>query len=244
MVRARAVVFDIEGTVCPISFVKEVLFPYAVQKIHSLVRDLPASSFPLSSSSDNVLISQYLSQFPSEYTGDAKSLLDHIDDLVARDVKASYLKTLQGYLWKSGYDSGEIKAPVYPDAVSHIQKWAKSLPSDGGVYIYSSGSVAAQILLFAHCEPDLDLTPYLKDYFDTVNAGQKVVPDSYNTIAKKIGLPASDILFFTDNTNEIDAAQKAGWQTTLVVRPGNAPFDDSYRSKTTVITSLDQVDLN
>lgn len=234
----RHVVFDIEGTVCPISFVKDKLFPYALKRVHELVPQV-ADKFPLSGDAPaaadgphNELLS-YLHAFPDEYKQSSSALLDHIDDLTARDVKAGYLKALQGYLWKDGYESGQIKAPLFEDAISVLKSWSERLSArNGGVWIYSSGSVPAQILLFKHVDATpTDMTPLLKGYFDTKNAGAKTEPVSYEKIASAIGAPASEILFFSDNPLEIAAAETAGWSAITTVRPGNAPLPAGYTSR-------------
>lgn len=211
----KAVIFDIEGTVCPISFVKEVLYPYALKKSQEL---LPKLKFPLQSSSP---LESHALEFPEQYRTSSSALIEHIKDLTARDVKAPYLKSLQGYLWKSGYDSGEIKVDIFPDAATAIKTWGSKLD---GIYIYSSGSVAAQKLLFAHTDSG-DLNKYLKGYFDTVNAGPKLEKSSYEAIAKEIGLEPRSILFFSDNPKEIEAADDAGWRTAWTIRPGNDPVE-------------------
>lgn len=231
----RAAVFDIEGTVCPISFVKDTLFPYALKKVHELV---PAVKFPLTGEQEDPIV-PYLREFPDEYAGSAEALLNHIDDLTARDVKAPYLKSLQGYLWKFGYECGEIKAPVYADALAAFRRLREqSIP----IFIYSSGSVPAQKLLFSHCDSDpSDVTPTFEDYFDTVNAGPKTDQASYRLIAEKVGVPAQSIMFFSDNPLEIQAARGANWQATLVVRPGNAPLPDEWSKDSSLVYNLDHL---
>jgi enolase-phosphatase E1 len=46
---------------------------------------------------------------------------------------------------------------------------------------------------------------------------------SYQAIVAGAGLPADEILFLSDITEELDAALEAGCQTAWVVRPGNKP---------------------
>lgn len=219
---SRVLLLDIEGTVCPISFVKEVLFPFFSGKVPSLVR----SSEPA--------VEELLAQFPQdkqqclqEYILD---LQEYILDLVDRDIKDPVLKQLQGLVWEQGYKQGEIKAPVYQDAIELIQR-------SGEVYIYSSGSVKAQRLLFGHvADPNggscLDLQPYIRGYFDINTSGKKTEADSYRRILKDIGRDASDVLFISDNELELDAASEAGLNTLLAVRPGNAPVSGNKKYQT------------
>ncbi|VVT53969.1 uncharacterized protein SAPINGB_P003841 [Magnusiomyces paraingens] len=251
--KINSLLLDIEGTVCPISYVKDVLFPYAknaaAEKIPPLTQyfplpdnvkdlDLGASTGTVVSSDDTELLG-YLCAFPQAARQSPVSLLGHIDGLIDNDVKDPALKALQGYLWHSGYVSGEVTAPVYPDAVKAIKKYSKELPS--GVSIYSSGSVKAQILLFKHTTDDGDLTPYLSDYFDTINAGPKTVKESYETISNLLGVQNDTILFLSDNPKEVEAAVAAGFNSYIVVRPGNAPLPEDAKTKYKVITTLDDI---
>lgn len=234
----RAVVLDIEGTVCPISFVKDVLYPYALTKAKQL---LPETNFPIDKSQGE--LESHLAEFPKEHAGSSDQVLEHMADLTIRDVKAPYLKGLQGYLWREGYNSGEIKVDLFPDATPAILRWSEQLARHGapaGVYIYSSGSVPAQKLLFGHTSQG-DLNSHLSGYFDTVNAGPKTESQSYTKIAQAIGLPKEDILFFSDNPREIEAAEEAGWSAVFTIRPGNAPVPAAFKPKGKVSSDFSNI---
>lgn len=138
------------------------------------------------------------------------------------DVKASYLKKLQGYLWRSGYFSGKLRATLFPDVVPMLLKWREMGLQ---IMIYSSGSVEAQKLLFGHTagEPS-DLTYLISDWFDTVNAGVKTMSTSYEAICIKHGISPKDWLFLSDSIQEVDASTAAGMNSRIVSRPGNAPI--------------------
>ena len=169
-----------------------------------------------------------------------EALTEHVKDLMSRDVKASYLKSLQGYLWETGYHSGQLKAPLFPDVGPKFASWTK----DGvRIIIYSSGSVAAQKLLFRHTNGEpADLTPVIADYFDTVNAGLKQEASSYEKIASQHAdtLPG-EWLFLSDNVKEVEAAKKAGMQSFIVQRPGNAELSDEARAQHKIIESFDEL---
>lgn len=213
-----AAIFDIEGTLCPISFVKDKLYPYALERA---AHDVPKVQFPTVPSDNEEDIAYYLGKFPAEYRGSAETLLEHMKYLTEHDVKSSYLKALQGFLWKRGYEQGDLKVELFPDVVPALQK----LRHAEDLYIYSSGSVMAQKLLFSHTEQG-DLTSLFHGYFDTVNAGPKTESKSYNVIASAVGAEPRDIMFYSDNPKEIEAADEAGYQTTFVTRPGNPEFPD------------------
>lgn len=247
----KTLLLDIEGTICPISYVKDVLYPYAYEAV---LEKLPAlkAHFPLGLSSisttegtEDYQLLGYLKNFPDEHTKSPETLIKYITSLIDQDIKDTSLKSLQGYLWKSGYESGEIKAPLFEDVIPAIKQYSKTLTN--GVSIYSSGSVQAQILLFKHVLSPTggseDITPFLTSYFDTVNAGSKTVATSYITIAQELKLAPESILFLSDNPLEIDAATQAGFKAFLTVRPGNAPVSDAVISEKNykVITSLENV---
>lgn len=156
-----------------------------------------------------------------------------------KDVKIAYLKGLQGYLWEEGYATGRLKAPLFPDVPGKLSEWHKNGQK---IMIYSSGSVPAQKLLFKHTDagPKPDLTPLISDWFDTVNAGLKTDPKSYQTIAEAHPEhPAGQWLFLSDNTKEVDAALAAGMQSAVVRRPGNPELPDGVVGRLTVIDSFD-----
>lgn len=160
---------------------------------------------------------------------------------MSRDVKISYLKSLQGYLWESGYKSGAIKAPLFPDVAPKFESWRQHGVS---IVIYSSGSVAAQKLLFRHTNGDpADLTPLIADFFDTVNAGPKTERASYEKIvAKHGGFAPGEWLFLSDNPAEVEAAKETGLQSIVVQREGNAALSEEVRRKHRVITNFDELD--
>ena len=201
----KAIVTDIEGTTSSLAFVKEVLFPYARANLADYVRRniaqeqvkkiVAATGQEINAELDN---EQSISQ-----------LIQWIDE----DKKVTPLKSLQGLIWEAGYQQGDFKGHIYPDAVENLKKWkAKGLD----LYVYSSGSVQAQKLLFAHTDYG-DLTPLFSGYFDTQIGGKKE-PQSYSNIAKNIDIPPEQLLFLSDIKDELDAAKVAGYQTAWLVR--------------------------
>jgi len=192
----RAVLLDIEGTTSSIAFVAEVLFPYARKHLRAFVAAHPEESAPI------------LAEVPGE---PVETLLQWIDE----DCKATPLKTLQGLIWAQGYADGELTGHVYPDTPVALKRW-----TDAGlkVCIYSSGSIAAQKLIFGHSDAG-DLTPFLSGYFDTTT-GPKRDPDSYSRIIDALDLAPSELLFVSDMAGEVDAAREAGLQALLIDRDG------------------------
>ena len=209
-ISAQALLLDIEGTTTPLAFVKEVLFPYARERLPRFVaerRQDPA-------------VARELDQV--RRIAGAELSLEAIGRLlqawIDQDRKAPPLKSLQGMLWQEGYQAGEIKGQVYPDAARALRKWQQAgLP----LYIYSSGSVQAQKLLFQHSEHG-DLSGLFSGYFDLA-VGGKMEADSYVAIARAMVLPPRAILFVSDVRQELDAAREAGLQTLWMLRQGEPP---------------------
>jgi enolase-phosphatase E1 len=211
----RAIVTDIEGTTSSLSFVKDVLFPYARQRIGAFAREhstQPAVRAQLTA------VSEAVGQVLTDDVAIAQ-LIRWIDE----DKKITPLKALQGMIWEAGYRNGDFQGHVYDDAVQHLRAW-----KDQGLalYVFSSGSVYAQKLLFGYsCFGDL--TPLFSGYFDTT-IGNKREAEAYHRIAREIGLPAADILYLSDIREELEAARLAGLHTTWLVRDGALPTDNAH----------------
>jgi enolase-phosphatase E1 len=205
----RAVLTDIEGTTSSLSFVKDVLFPYARRALPDYVRTHEARLRNLTADIAATVGKPSLSAAES-----VDILLQWMDE----DRKVTPLKTLQGMIWKTGYESGELQSHVYDDAVRGLRAWhAKGL----ALYIYSSGSIEAQKLLFSHTHHG-DLLPLFSGYFDTTT-GPKLESRSYETIIRSVQLPAHAVVFLSDHEGEIQAACGAGLQTVLLSREQGQP---------------------
>jgi enolase-phosphatase E1 len=212
----RAIVLDIEGTTTPISFVFDVLFPYASRNVERYLSD----------HYEEPGLQQALQQLREKRAADEwndasaeseiASLAAYARHLMSQDSKFSALKALQGVIWQEGYARGELQGQVFDDVPEALRRWR----AEGKrTFIYSSGSVLAQKLIFEHSSHG-DLTPLLDGYFDTA-VGAKAAAGSYRSIASKIGCDPSQILFISDVTKELDAASSAGMRVRLSIRPGN-----------------------
>lgn len=205
----HAIVTDIEGTTSSIAFVHEILFPYAHAQIDSFIR----------SHADDPAVRAQIEAVKAEIGASLslEEIIQTLRDWIQADRKATPLKTLQGMIWQQGYASGELKGHVYPDAVARLRSWHEQGLQ---LYVYSSGSVQAQKLIFGHTDYG-DLTALFSGYFDTA-IGHKRDADSYVKIARTIDLPGCEILFLSDVEAELDAAQVAGMHTCQLVRPGES----------------------
>ena len=222
----RGILLDIEGTTTPIAFVHEVLFSYARAHVRSFLTahfDSDEVHADLSRLAHENAIDVSESLYPALLVGDSspsqiESIGTYIDWLIAVDRKSTGLKSLQGKIWRQGYLDGSLKSQVFDDVPRALKRWHEAGLK---VSIFSSGSVLAQQLLFAHTEAG-DLTKFIVDYFDT-NIGKKGESESYSKIASAMGLQASEIVFISDVVSELEAAEEAGMKTLLSIRPGNPP---------------------
>ena len=205
---------DIEGTTSSITFVRDVLFPYARERLPAFVV----------THSDEPEVQHWLHDAAKEaglISTDQHHVIDLLQSWIDEDRKSTALKALQGMIWKEGYEAGDFRAHVYADVGPCLRAWQIA---GKHLYVYSSGSVPAQKLLFGYTEVG-DLTPFFSGYFDS-ETGPKREAESYRRIATEIGVPTGEILFLSDMSEELDAASAAGMQTTLLARaPAQCPLD-------------------
>ena len=204
----KLILLDIEGTVSPLAFVHDVMFPYARQRagdylathwgtavIAQLAHDAGVPAFAT----------------PAQAEAAVQRLMD-------ADAKVTGLKQLQGMIWEEGFHNGELRSRIFDDVPFALAGWCRQ---GREIRIYSSGSVHAQKLFFAHTKRG-DLTAHLSGYYDTTT-GSKREPASYTAIMADCGLSADQILFVSDVVEELNAARNAGMFTVLALRPGNSP---------------------
>jgi len=212
----RAIVTDIEGTTSDIRFVHNVLFPYARQHLAAFIRE----------NHDNAEVAAALNAVRIETElpeADLATITEILFSFMDQDRKSTGLKALQGMIWRAGYVNGSFTGHLYPDVLPALKAWQQQ-----GIklYVYSSGSVAAQKLLFGYSDEG-DITGLFSGYFDT-HVGAKREVNAYYTIAAEIGLPADQLLFLSDIYQELDAAAEAGWQTLQLIR-GDADNQSRHR---------------
>ncbi|XP_067894263.1 enolase-phosphatase E1 [Heterodontus francisci] len=243
----RVFLLDIEGTTTPISFVKDVLFPYIKENVErylythwddkecqedvELLRKQAKDDKELEGA---VLIPEWCSGETVDKEQTIKTVINNILWQMSQDRKTTALKQLQGHMWREAYIRGEVKGEVYEDVAPAIKEWRKASKK---VYIYSSGSVEAQKLLFGY-SVEGDMLELFDGHFDT-KIGSKIETESYRRIAQTIGCSTDNILFLTDVTKEARAAEQAGVRVTIVVRPGNAELTEEEMSHS--ITSFSEL---
>ncbi|WP_421862712.1 acireductone synthase [Marinobacter adhaerens] len=213
----RVVLTDIEGTTSSISFVHDVLFPYASEHLPRFVREQHQDSPAVSEQLDAV----------AEVSGvareDVEGLIQVLETWIREDRKETSLKTLQGMVWEQGYQQGELKGHIYADAADYLQRWHDRALR---LFVYSSGSVKAQKLIFGFTTEG-DFTPFFSGYFDTRIGGKKETV-SYRNILSELGVEACTVLFLSDVEAELEAAEEAGMQTAWLVREGDLPKTERF----------------
>jgi enolase-phosphatase E1 len=232
---ARALLLDVEGTTTPVSFVYETLFPYARTRLEEFVtRHAPEDPVraDLALLREDHAADRRAGLAPPAWEDgeDPASAARYALWLMDADRKATGLKALQGHIWEHGYARGDLRGAVYEDVPRAFRRWRAQGKE---IAIFSSGSVLAQRLLFAHSSHG-DLTPYLRAYFDT-STGAKRDPESYRHIAAALGPRGSEVLFVSDVGAELDAARDAGMATALCMRAQPPPAPSTHA----VVTSFD-----
>ena len=224
---------DIEGTTSSISFVRDVLFPYARDALPGFVRER----------GDEPEVRHWLDVVATEHGSICSDdvIVETLQGWIDEDRKHTALKALQGMIWSDGYDYADFTAHIYPDAADMLKRW-----HDEGhtLVVYSSGSVAAQKLFFGHTDAG-DLMPLFSAFFDT-EVGHKRDADSYRLIAEKLDRSPEDIVFLSDVVEELDAARDAGMRTVLIDRLEDYPqprIGDAARDHVRV-KSFTAIDVN
>lgn len=224
MKKPKCILLDVEGTTSSISFVYDVMFPFVRENLAEFLQenwesDSVQECLPMLA--DELGFENLSAWFAN--AADPKPLVANgVIQLMDDDVKATGLKKLQGAIWQSGFESGDLVAHLFEEVAEQIKEW---VALGIKVCIYSSGSVQAQHLFFGHTVNG-NLRPLLSGHYDTT-IGNKKEPDSYRTITEDLALEPSDILFISDVVEELDAAKAAGMGTVLSIRPGNKPVPNT-----------------
>ncbi|KRG59796.1 haloacid dehalogenase [Stenotrophomonas koreensis] len=211
MTAPRIILTDIEGTTSSISFVKNVLFPYARAALPGFV----------ATHGQQPAVRRWLDAVATEIaasTCDDAVIVETLQGWIDADRKHTALKALQGMIWEAGYRNGDYTAHLYPEVADVLRRWhAAGLP----LYVYSSGSVAAQKLFFGFSDAG-DLGALFAGHFDTEIGGKREA-DSYRRITAALGAAPAQILFLSDVVQELDAAREAGLDTVLLDRLDDYP---------------------
>lgn len=233
----KAILLDIEGTTTPIDFVHKTLFPFARERMAEFVRD------NFGKIQDEIASLHAEHKLDREKGEDLapfdefshESVAERLIYLIDRDRKSTALKSIQGQIWRVGYESGELRGEVFDDVLPAFERWTRAGKT---IAIFSSGSRLAQRLIFNYSVAG-DLTRYISAYFDTTT-GAKKESESYRKIAADLNFEPQEILFVSDVLAELDAAFEAGMQTRLSIRPNNPPINEPTLHQT--INSFDELE--
>ncbi|MFD7667896.1 acireductone synthase [Streptomyces sp. NPDC059788] len=225
------VVLDIEGTTSATAFVVDELYPYARERFGRLLTERAADPAVRRAV-------EQVRDVLGEPAADAGRIERVLGAWLDEDRKTTPLKTLQGIVWAEGFGSGELVSHFYPDVVPRLRDWHAA---GARLHVYSSGSVAAQRAWFGH-SAEGDLRPLAEEFYDTENAGPKLVAASYGTIARDLGAAPERVLFLSDRPGELDAARAAGWRTAAVRRPGE-PYYESGVSGHAEVASFAELEI-
>lgn len=246
-----AILLDIEGTTTPIAFVKDILFPYIKENVQEYLQ----THWEEEECRQDVSLLRKQAEEDAHLDGVVPIPMasgDGVDDLqqmiqavvenvrwqMSLDRKTTALKQLQGHMWRTAFTAGHVKGEFFADVVPAVKRWKAAGMK---VYIYSSGSIEAQKLLFGH-STEGDILELFDGHFDT-KIGHKVESESYRKIADSIGCSTRNILFLTDITLEASAAEEADVHVAVVVRPGNAGLTDDEKTYYPLISSFSELRL-
>ncbi|XP_049646244.1 enolase-phosphatase E1 [Suncus etruscus] len=246
------ILLDLEGTTTPIAFVQDILFPY----IKENVKEYLQTHWEEEECQQDVNLLRKQAEEDSHLDGVVpipatcgngvdglqqmiQAVVDNVCWQMSLDRKSTALKQLQGHMWRVAFKAGHVKGEFFEDVIPAVKKWREAGMK---VYIYSSGSVEAQKLLFGH-STEGDILELVDGHFDT-KIGHKVESESYRKIASSIGCLTNNILFLTDVTVEASAAEEANVHVAVVVRPGNAGLTDDEKTYYSLITSFSELSLS
>lgn len=240
----KLLLLDIEGTTTPLSFVADVLFPWVTKHVHKYIQEHYEDDETKKVIAG--LVAQAVEDVNSGIVGAVridptdskttliKSVVKNVNWLMSNDRKVGALKSLQGHIWREGYATGELKGDLFLDVLPAFERWREEGKK---IYIYSSGSIEAQKLLFGNSVHG-DLLPYLDGHFDT-SIGNKRESVSYQRIVTEVKQNASEVLFLTDIYAEAEAAAAAGVKCVIMNRPGNKDTTAPVAEKFVFSTATD-----
>lgn len=186
--------------------------------------------------------------FPRDAIVSPNAFILYCNELNSQNSKFPAWKILQGLLWRTLYEEGTVKAPLYDDVLPALHALKDA---DVGIYIYSSGSIEAQKLLFAHTNHG-DLREFISGCtilirnsliadFDPsfLEVDNKFDVKGYNAIISQTGI--REWTFFSDVPREVAGAREAGMKGYVVVREGNKPLSDSEKAEHKVLYDIGEI---
>lgn len=223
--KCAAILLDVSGTTTSINFVKDTLFPFAVKHAEEYLK--------ANWESDDV--KEAVKELPEGAEAEVAKAVEQFTKATNDDTDNKGAKSLQGLIYKKGYESGDLKAHVFADVKENLENWSKTKK----IMIYSTGSVESQKQLFSHTTEG-DLSSFITNYYDQT-VGSKTESASYEKISKEASFKPEEVIFVTDNLEEAKAAKTAGCNAVLVLREGNAEIKEEDRKEFTTISSFTEL---
>ncbi|XP_076442399.1 enolase-phosphatase E1-like [Babylonia areolata] len=243
--QVRAIVFDVEGTTTPITFLKDILIPENIEDHLKDTFEEPETIKDLATLREMAQKEKDDGEEGAETIPDAAEGQEAVKKAVAAcvqrwvDCKAdcAEFRQFRNHVLRHGFECDRFKADVFDD----VPPMLRMLSEEGfNLYVYSSGTGEIEKMLFANT-PEGDITDVFANFFDEAAMGSKTEKDSYLKIASEIKIDPKNILYLTDTPEEADAAFKAGWRSALVIRPGNADLTDEHLQNYACIEQLDEL---
>lgn len=218
----KTILTDIMGTTSPAGFVKTLMSDFAKN----------GAGFIERAGGEALAVIDKIKQEANLQTGE--QVVAYVGEQIAkRNMKPEYL-ALTGMVNTESYSNGTLKGEFFDDVPAAFSRFRQN---GKGVVVYSNGSEASQAGMFRTASQG-DLAGLVNGFFDTSRVGSKMEADSYKRISEKIQTGTNEIMYLSDLTSELDAADKAGCLATLVIRPGNKPVE---ANKYKAVTSFEQL---
>ena len=112
MAPPACILTDIEGTTTAIAFVKDTLFPFAEAALDGFLA-ARADAAEVAAAGDAVRAAA-----PGAPPRAA------LRRWMAQDAKVTPLKSLQGLIWRAGYEDGRLQGHLWPDVAPCLRAWA------------------------------------------------------------------------------------------------------------------------
>ena len=200
----KAAVIDIEGAICPASFVKNTLVPFINAELPDYVWD------------NELELLELMGAVKSEENNLELSSVEVVEVLLRylEDGQDSVpLKSLIHSLCQDGLSKGDLKLELYKDALQGVNRWREQGVS---LFAYSSAQVQSEQLLLCH-ESGSEICNLFAGFFD-MEEGEGTLIGSYDKIAARIEVRPDEVLFISNNVEAALAAYNADMNAIVIDR--------------------------
>lgn len=149
------------------------------------------------------------------------------------------IESIENMIWHDGYESGKLKAQIFDDVYSALDKW--KMQQFVKFYSYAVAKPRGQ-KLFLKSTIKGDLTKYFNNYFDATGAVEGDVRHYKQMLGLLLERRPEKVVVFTDNPNEARAAIGAGMRSILVLRSGNDPIRQEDLDELIHVRSFNEIE--